>query len=522
VTQQTSPVHLSVRRGDSFRPKAQVEYSVPDGIRTRRPTLRNPLHLPLASPIVPLGRKCLPEDPILEYTPGMRVWVSLIAVVLITTTALAAQDKCLSGASALNDQRAIADLRAALDAECPCAAYTGGPGARRATCLRCARGVLREAVSQANLRPQCQPHFRTLYRGTTCGTTKVLCGRFKPSARTPLSCQPRRATSCTDGATYTQQACGNESYCADVVDWTASTCVDVRTRAPFQAGVQVVPYTKTSVAHPPQSRVLNTVIWYPTAVSGPLDPAYAAVRDAPLERSAGPYPLLMFSHGSCGLPTQSLFLMPLLASQGFIVAAPPHPGNTLAEFPTCGTSQAQLDSARERPADIMFVLDALLAANLDEASPFFGAIDAAKIGMSGHSFGGYTTYVTTARDARFKVAMAFAPFVLAGQTFSIPSLTMMADLDSYVNNAAIQTAYDWSATPKYLVALHNTGHFAWSDGCFPSPDCSQPLTLTQDEAHQAVQRWVLPFLKLHLVGDTSFAPFLAPVSGPGFSFTAVP
>jgi len=64
----------------------------------------------------------------------------------------------------------------------------------------------------------------------------------------------------------------------------------------------------------------------------------------------------------------------------------------------------------------------------------------------------------------------------------------------------------------------NAGHFAFSDSCFPSPDCNPPTTLTPDEAHDAVRRWVLPFLEVYLAGDTSFSPFLAPATGPGFTF----
>jgi chlorophyllase-like protein len=269
--------------------------------------------------------------------------------------------------------------------------------------------------------------------------------------------------------------------------------------------------------------VLNTVIWYPTAAdASPVDAQYGGVIDAILDNSAGPYPLLMFSHGSCGLPTQSTFLMPLLASQGFIIAAPPHPGNTLADFPNCGTAQTQLQSAQERPQDILFVLDALLAANTDAGSPFFSAIDETKLGMSGHSFGGYTTYVVTSIDARFKVALPFAAFVVTGQHLTIPSLTMFGEIDSVVSDTAILGAYDASSSPKYLAEIKNTGHFAWSDNCFPTPDCNPPTTLTQDEAHEAVLRWVLPFLKVYLADDPTFAPFLAPITGPGFVFTAAP
>ena len=56
----------------------------------------------------------------------------------------------------------------------------------------------------------------------------------------------------------------------------------------------------------------------------------------------------MFSHGSCGFPGQSPFLTETLASWGFVVAAPPHPGNTTAELATCDDDTA--DSFANRVA----------------------------------------------------------------------------------------------------------------------------------------------------------------------------
>jgi hypothetical protein len=35
------------------------------------------------------------------------------------------------------------------------------------------------------------------------------------------------------------------------------------------------------------------------------------------------------------------------------IAAPPHPGNTISDFPNCGTGQAQASSFSERPQDIL-------------------------------------------------------------------------------------------------------------------------------------------------------------------------
>ncbi|HVO28060.1 MAG TPA: hypothetical protein VMW56_31020 [Candidatus Margulisiibacteriota bacterium] len=444
--------------------------------------------------------------------------LATVALVVALSPARAA-DKCLTGASTLGDQRALASLRSATEAACPCASFTGAPGFAASAYQRCARTALINALAAGDLRAQCKQTATTINKGAVCGSQKVACGRFTPKAKTPLSCRLKKLSSCTDAKKYEENACTAQTHCADVVDWTASTCVDVRENGDFAAGVRVVRFTKPSVVNPSQTRVLDTVIWYPTtAGAGPVDPTYNAVLNAPLDNTGSPYPLLMFSHGSCGYPAQSTFLLPSVASHGFIVAAPPHPGNTILEYPSCGTPTAEGQSAAERPQDILFVLNGLLAATLDQTSPFFGAIDANRLGMSGHSFGGFTTYLAASLEPRFKTALPMAPFVGNAPPLTIPSLTMDAQLDSFVSDDAIRTVYAAGSPPKYLVQILNAGHFAFSDGCFPSPDCNPPTTLTQDEAHDAVRRWVLPFLEVYLAGDTSFAPFLAPITGPGFVF----
>jgi predicted dienelactone hydrolase len=269
--------------------------------------------------------------------------------------------------------------------------------------------------------------------------------------------------------------------------------------------------------------VLQTTVWYPaSAGSGPIDPGTGGVLDAPLDPSGGPYPLLVFSHGSCGFPNQSTFLTARLATYGFIVVAPPHPGNTLLEFPSCGTAAAQLTSFIERPHDVVFALDTMLAANDDVSSPFHGAIDPARLGMSGHSFGGLTTYLAVGIEPRFKVALPMAPAVIGTPILTIPSMNMFGDIDSLVNLPAIRTAYANAHAPKFLVEIADTGHYAFSNGCFPSPDCAPPATLTQDEAHERVLRYALPFLEVYLAGDERFRPFLASPAGPGYALQAQP
>lgn len=473
----------------------------------------------------------------------------LLATLLLVTclvTPSAARAACRSGDTALADERALATLRTDLEASCPCAAYDGSAGASRRDYRACASAFVDQALASGALAADCAATADELIEGSVCGTRGVACATVAGTSSPRASCKVTSAASCRsvstrrnrlpvglDGIAATpptspfvtggaaRRACTTEEFCADVVEWTAGTCIDTRADGPYTAGFRDVRLVKPSVNDPSQERVLNAVVWYPTTRgAGPIETGSRAVRDAPLDLSGGPYPVVMFSHGSCGFERQSLFLTPWLATHGFVVVAVPHPGNTLFDFPNCRTGDAQVKSAAERPRDIVFALDWILAANEDPASPFFGAIDEHRLGMSGHSFGGLTTYLATALDDRFTVAVPMAPATGPSSALHIPSLTMYGVIDSVVNNPGIVAAFDRSDSPKRLVGIEDAGHYAFSDGCFPSADCDPPRTLTQDEAHERVKRQILPFLKVYLAGDQSYAPFLTTPPPPGVVSTA--
>jgi predicted dienelactone hydrolase len=442
----------------------------------------------------------------------MRIALALAFSTLLAPALAHAQDACLSGASTLPDQRALAALESTTEATCPCAAATTRSGWQR-----CAKGVLNAALAGSSLRRECEKAAKQTAKGTSCGGTKAPCGSVELSKPGPPTC--RLAKSCKDSKRAQRTSCADETSCSDVVTWTAGTCLDPRDPGPYAAGVQVIPWTKDSVASPGTPRTLNTVIWYPApAGSGPVTGPYQGVLNAPLDPSGGPYPVVLFSHGSCGYAYQSTFLTPLLATRGYIVVAPPHPGNTIFEFPSCGSSSAQVASFLERPADMMFVLDQILAAGADPASPFFGLVDGTRVAMTGHSFGGMTTFRVAAADPRITVAVAMAPATPAGASFDLPSLIMLGNADGVVNNPAARTAYTASQEPKLLVEVEHSGHYTFSDACFPGPDCNPPTTLTQAEAHAAALRYIVPFLERYLGGRENAAPLLGPPTGPGFIY----
>jgi len=351
---------------------------------------------------------------------------TLIAIALLSVPSYA--QRCEGGDLVLEDQRDLAAFADALEVACPCAAAVS-----RSAYRRCAKGVRDTALGAGNLRSACRKKATRYYKRSTCGSDKIACGQFRASsAAKPLRCRVTRADKCTDQPKVDASLCPGETHCEAVVEETATTCVHPTRSGPFTTGSRVFNWEKTSVVSPPDPRPLDTMVWYPAAGTGSppaVDPAGA------------PYPIVLFSHGSCGFPGQSTFLTPLIASYGYIVVAPPHPGNTLFDFPDCSSAGALVASAVERPNDMVFVLDQILAENADPASDFFAMADPSRVVMSGHSFGGLTTYLTQAIEPRVTHAMAFAPATGPTSALTVPSLTMLGQLDSVASNPGVRAAF---------------------------------------------------------------------------------
>jgi len=270
---------------------------------------------------------------------------------------------------------------------------------------------------------------------------------------------------------------------------------------------------------PDQQRMLSTTIWYPAAPgTGDLSQRPGGLRNAPLADGATNLPLLLFSHGSCGFEQQSVFLTALIASYGFVVVAPRHPGNSTHEILTCGLPAALADSFANRPADIAFVLDAMLAQNNDPSSFFYRAINPSRIGMSGHSFGGLTTLRVTSMDHRIVGGLALAPSSRSipneVAAIRVPMMIQVGTLDDLLPDAEL--AYNLLQPPRQLVEILNMTHSPFSDFC---TECG-PTTITPDQAHLFILRYAVPWVLHFVAGDQRFDAFLDPgVRPPGLQFT---
>lgn len=134
-----------------------------------------------------------------------------------------------------------------------------------------------------------------------------------------------------------------------------------------------------------RGRKLTTEIWYPTnddikqsdKTFSPFKRKFT-VRDATFPKAKRP--LILFSHGSGGNRLSLEWLAQALVTQGYIVAAVDHWGNT-------HDNKIGIEFIKpwERPLDISAVLTELLDDNT-----YGGMIDSDNIGVLGFSFGGYT------------------------------------------------------------------------------------------------------------------------------------
>jgi predicted dienelactone hydrolase len=286
-------------------------------------------------------------------------------------------------------------------------------------------------------------------------------------------------------------------------------------------------------------RPVTVELWYPStpeAIAGvdryvvnlfgfdvARTPTYHEVARAP-----GAFPLVLFSHGNAGIRFQSIFLATQLASHGYVVASPDHHGNTFLDLAAGDVDGA---SATNRPLDMRFLLDELLARNATASDVLEGAIDTARIGMSGHSFGGFTTFALAAgasADARIGAFMPLAPASPFDAAFfgaiTAPILVQGGSLDR-TTPYDTQQLVPWQQLPSGaavagLAKLVGAGHFTYSDICEVPRDlvgfiggfdeACTPEHLPWRQAHDVINYLATNFFEATLRGDRAALRRLRP------------
>ncbi len=207
----------------------------------------------------------------------------------------------------------------------------------------------------------------------------------------------------------------------------------------------------------------------------------AAPADPPVEGDAA-LPGVVFSHGFAGHRRQSTFFCTHLASHGYLVASPDHVGNTvtdvmalLPQLTATGADPSAAPSATDvlgpatdyRPADASLALDWLCESGADTE----------RIGIAGHSFGGWTSLAAAAADARIRAVLPMAPAggAPAGEGDPLPDLLhldwgrdaptfyLVAERDSLLPLGGMHGLYERTKASKRMAVLLNADHQHFAD-----------------------------------------------------------
>ena len=294
---------------------------------------------------------------------------------------------------------------------------------------------------------------------------------------------------------------------------------------------------------------------FPADIYLPLSAAQQPVPNAPL---------IVISHGLGSDRDSYAYLAQQLASYGFAVAVPEHPGSNADQLQALISGRANQVTPPEefinRPLDIQFLLNVLQRRSRNDPR-FAGRINVQQVGVVGQSFGGYTALalagakldfqqlatdctassesldlslllqcralelpqpnIPTLKDDRVKAIIAINPVgsSLFGQasfaSIQIPTLLIGGGADTVAPALLEQIQpFTWLQTPdKYLVLLTRGTHF--STIAAPKPDAKAlplpPEAIGPDPmlAQLYVRAIGVAFFNTYIAHQPDYKPYLS-------------
>jgi hypothetical protein len=186
------------------------------------------------------------------------------------------------------------------------------------------------------------------------------------------------------------------------------------------------------------------------------------VRDLPFDDAHGPFPAVLFVHGTAAFRHQSLPLVTHWASRGFVVIAADHPGLYLGDF------LAMACGGQPPPQNLSVNLDTMIAAlgaPTGELSFLSGHVDATRLAVIGHSAGGGAAAAATTKPG-VRVVIPLAAAQSAATSPSVESVLYIGGLsDGIASWNQVMTAWSGAAKPRRLVGITAGGHLTFSDLC---------------------------------------------------------
>ena len=259
---------------------------------------------------------------------------------------------------------------------------------------------------------------------------------------------------------------------------------------PFEVGS-----TSITIINPGNGHARSTDVYYPSS-GGQIDPGGA------------PYATLVFARGFLSVPSNYVGNGTHLASWGYIVF--------LADFPS--------EDTEERAADVQYLFSYLQNENANPASPFYGRIDTGRFGLSGHSLGGLTALMVSARDSRVRVALALDPvnppalmntpwdYAVEAPRITVPLAIIGAPSQLCNNNAGYQDIYPAVGSDhKALWVVANGSHcdFVGTNSALRRMACYL-ICGGQYSADRVrmVERYTTAWFNYYLRGQTDYFSYL--------------
>src|SRR5881397_2197415 len=264
-----------------------------------------------------------------------------------------------------------------------------------------------------------------------------------------------------------------------------------------------------------RNRLFPCEIWYPAAAqhagqdiaigtqdfftlpSGDTPRSQMAVRNATAQ--SGTYPLIIFSHSSGRWHRRAAtFLCTHLSSHGYVVAALDHSEVVAAELARKDGETDEQKTARveawiaNRVPDIRFLLEHLLH---DTARDSEAKLDPTRIGIVGHSFGGWTALAAPEVERRIRAVVALAPggsaqpkpgIIPATLTFAwgrdVPTLYLVAENDVFLPLAGMYELFERTPATKQMVILRRADHMHFMDNVEEMHETVRAMPFTGESA----------------------------------------
>jgi predicted dienelactone hydrolase len=254
--------------------------------------------------------------------------------------------------------------------------------------------------------------------------------------------------------------------------------------------------------------------------------------DAPVDRSGGPRPVVLFSPGSGVNRNGNTYEVEELVSYGYVVVTIDHTHDSSeVQFPDGrlevrtippDTLEINTEATRVRAADTRFVLDVLHALNSGRnpdvehrrlPEGLVGSLDLARVAMFGHSMGGATAAWAMLDDRRIRAGINldgafYGPVVSAG--LDRPFMLMSSQLHDRDDDPSWAELWSNLRGWRLDLKLRQSGHDAYDDteALLPQaagtigypPDLVVQLLGTIDPARAiaTVRAYLRAFFDLHL------------------------